>query len=165
MSGIFIAGIFSAALSSLSTSLNSASAIVLEDFIKPFRKTPLSYNQIQYILKGMVLILGIICLLLVFIVSKLGHVLQLTMSLMGVGAGPLFGVFIMAFMIPWINGKSALSGGVCGLISMIYLVLNAQTDIATGVLTFPKKSFSVEGCEYEFDVDNSTKIIEEITQR
>ncbi|GBP88673.1 Sodium-coupled monocarboxylate transporter 1 [Eumeta japonica] len=36
--GLFVAGIFSAALSSLSTGLNSMAAVVLEDFYKPFFK-------------------------------------------------------------------------------------------------------------------------------
>jgi len=49
MTGLFIAGVFSAALSSLSTCLNSMSAVVLEDFVKPYVKKPLSSSAINWI--------------------------------------------------------------------------------------------------------------------
>ncbi|VVC95504.1 unnamed protein product [Leptidea sinapis] len=54
--GIFLAGIFSAALSSLSTSLNSISAVVLEDFYKPFYSKQLSDRQTNWLLKGVVIV-------------------------------------------------------------------------------------------------------------
>lgn len=43
--GMFVAGVFSAALSSLSTGLNSMSAVMLEDFCKPFLNKPLTDKQ------------------------------------------------------------------------------------------------------------------------
>nr|XP_021207738.1 sodium-coupled monocarboxylate transporter 1 isoform X3 [Bombyx mori] len=60
MPGIFIAGVFSAALSSLSTGLNSMAAVVLEDFWKPFCKVP-TPKQSQIIVRLVVIILGCIC--------------------------------------------------------------------------------------------------------
>lgn len=49
--GLFVAGVFSAALSSLSTGLNSMSAVVLEDFVKPFLDRPLSEKTSAYVFK------------------------------------------------------------------------------------------------------------------
>lgn len=43
--GLFVAGVFSAALSSLSTGLNSMSAVILEDFFKPYSSKPLTEKQ------------------------------------------------------------------------------------------------------------------------
>lgn len=43
--GLFVAGVFSAALSSLSTGLNSMSAVILEDFFKPYSNKPLTQRQ------------------------------------------------------------------------------------------------------------------------
>lgn len=52
-------------------------AVVLEDFVKPFRKTPLSPKAADIILKLTVVVLGVTCVALVFVVEKTGsHVLQ-----------------------------------------------------------------------------------------
>ncbi len=39
LAGFFVAGIFSASLSTVSSAINSLAAVTLEDYIKPFRKT------------------------------------------------------------------------------------------------------------------------------
>lgn len=104
LAGLFVAGIFSAALSSLSTALNSLSAIVLEDFCKPFVKRPLSEIQVRYLMRVTVLIFGALAVVLVMVVEKMGAVLQLSMSLGPVTLGPLFGLFVMGMFFPRING-------------------------------------------------------------
>lgn len=109
LSGLFIAGVFSAALSSLSTCLNSMSAVVLEDFVKPFTKKPLSNFVINCIMRSVVVCIGIVCVALVVVVQKLGTVLQLTMSLEAITNGPLFGIFTMGVLMPWINANVSLN--------------------------------------------------------
>lgn len=103
--GLFVAGIFSAALSSLSTALNSMAAVFLEDFYKPFANQPLSELQTRYFMRGVVLIVGIISVALVFVVEHLGSVLQLSMSLGGIASGPLLGIYAMGLLLPWTNSK------------------------------------------------------------
>lgn len=105
LSGLFIAGVFSAALSSLSTCLNSMSAVVLEDFFKPFVNRPLTNLAVNWIMRSVVVIVGIICVALVFVVQKMGTVLQLTMSLEAITNGPLLGIFTIGILLPWINGN------------------------------------------------------------
>lgn len=105
LSGIFIAGVFSAALSSLSTCLNSMSAVVLEDFCKPFVRRPLSDTAINFIMRSVVVGVGVLCVALVFLVEKLGTVLQLAMSLEAITNGPLLGIFTMGILMPFVNGK------------------------------------------------------------
>ena len=59
MSGLFIAGIFSASLSSLSTSLNSIAAVILEDFFKPkVGEPPLSARKTGFLMRATVFLFG-----------------------------------------------------------------------------------------------------------
>ncbi|XP_055851278.1 sodium-coupled monocarboxylate transporter 1 [Episyrphus balteatus] len=151
LTGLFIAGVFSAALSSLSTCLNSMSAVVLEDFVKPFVKRPLSESAKNWIMRSVVVGVGALCVCLVYVVEKMGTVLQLTMSLEAITNGPLFGIFSIGIFLPWINGNSALLGGIIGVLSMSWISLNSQIALASGVIQYETKLLSVDNCKYDFN--------------
>ena len=80
MPGVFVAGIFSAALSSLSSGLNSMSAVVLEDFVKANTSKKLNKLLTAFIMRGAVVFFGALCIAFVFVVEKLGAVLQVIIS-------------------------------------------------------------------------------------
>jgi Na+/proline symporter len=121
LSGLFIAGVFSAALSSLSTCLNSMSAVVLEDFVKPFVKKPLTQRQVNWVMRSVVVVIGVVCVCMVYIVEKMGTVLQLTMSLEAITNGPLFGIFTIGIFLPWIKSQVEVSSSSsCTIISFIF---------------------------------------------
>ncbi|CAG9860798.1 unnamed protein product [Phyllotreta striolata] len=148
--GIFVAGIFSAALSSLSTALNAMAAIVLEDFYKPFAKKELTEKQTFILMKTTVIVTGVVCIGLVFVVEKLGAVLQLSTSIGSIANGPSLGVSAMGILLPWVNSKGALCGGLTSLAFMIWYCFKTQSMIASGDLTFPEKPVSTEECHYDF---------------
>lgn len=56
------------------------SAVVLEDFCKPFFRRELSKREANLLMKLTVLVFGAICVGLVFVVEKLGAVLQVSVS-------------------------------------------------------------------------------------
>lgn len=177
LTGLFVAGVFSAALSSLSTCLNSMSAVFLEDFVKPFVKKPLSNTAINWIMRMVVVVVGLICVALVVVVQKMGTVLQLTMSLEAITNGPLLGIFTIGIFLPWINStvikyftnsieqisikngkffmQNTLIGGICGVIAMSWVSLNAQWAIASGAVRFEHKEMSISNCSYDFDLVES----------
>lgn len=156
MPGLFVAGIFSAALSSLSSALNSLTAIALEDFIKP--RIQLTEWQTNIFMRCFVIICGILCVSLVFVVEKMGPVLQLVASIAGTTQGPLLGMFILGIMTPWINSKSVLTGGITAIFCVAVIMLKQQIDMISGTLEFAIKPMSTKGCWYEFDKQNTTVI-------
>lgn len=103
VTGLFVSGIFSAAMSSLSTMLNSVSGVVLKDFVEPLRAQPLSERQTAYILRASVLFFGLISMVMVRLVSKLGMVMQLSATVGSMVSGPLLGVFVAGMTMPFIN--------------------------------------------------------------
>jgi sodium-coupled monocarboxylate transporter 8/12 len=91
LSGVFVAGILSASLrykkkscvlfqttpcSSLSTGLNSMAAVILEDYYHFFFTKQLTEKQSSILMKLTVIIFGIICVSLVYVIEHLGAVLQ-----------------------------------------------------------------------------------------
>lgn len=163
--GLFIAGVFSAALSSLSTGLNAMSAVVLEDFCKPFMKNGISEKMSAYVMRGTVLVLGILSVALVYVVQHLGSVLQLSMSVPTACFGPMLGVYFVGLMLPWIGKRAVLYGSITGCISMMYIVFKAQAEMALGHMKFELKPLTVDGCDYNFTaIENSTGLDLETTE-
>jgi sodium-coupled monocarboxylate transporter 8/12 len=154
--GMFIAGVFSAALSSLSTGLNSMSCVILEDFCKPFIKKDLSESASSYIMRGTVLVLGVLAVALVYVVQHLGSVLQLSMSIPTACFGPMLGVYVIGFTLPWIGKRATLFAAMIACFSMMCLVFKAQTEIALGNIKFETKPLTTEGCTYNFTMANVT---------
>lgn len=135
------------------------SAIILEDFVKSFFKLKPSMKVSNLIMKMTVVSFGVISLTMVYVVERLGSVLQLTMSVPSTLTGCLFGVYIIGMFIPWIGRKATLFGVLSGSVLMIYIIGKAQINIANGSIQYETKSFSVEGCTYNFtatDLSNRT---------
>lgn len=101
--GLFVSGVFSAALSSLSTVLNSLSGVVLKDFIEPYRKQPFTEKQTAIILRVVVLFFGFSAMGLVKVVEKLGMVMQLSATVNSISTGPMLGVFTVGMTMPFVK--------------------------------------------------------------
>ncbi|CAH1713808.1 unnamed protein product [Aphis gossypii] len=116
LTGLFVAGIFSAALSSVSPVLNSLAAVTMEDYLKPFMKQEISDKKRVFYMKMLVLTYGAICLLLAFLSQYLGSILQTSLIIFGVIGGPVLAVFTLGILLPHVNQKGSLTGLVTGLV-------------------------------------------------
>nr|CAH7758368.1 unnamed protein product [Callosobruchus chinensis] len=144
-------------------------AVFLEDFYKPFfSKKSLTNQQTLLVMKCTVITFGAVCLGMVYVIEKLGTILQLTLSMGAVASGPSLGLFTMGVLMPWINAKvylflclcyieiqtrvfqGALAGGIVSLVSLSWLCYKAQSMISAGTLTFKQKPLSTEECSYLF---------------
>uniref|UniRef100_A0A6P4FLT4 Sodium-coupled monocarboxylate transporter 1 isoform X2 n=1 Tax=Drosophila rhopaloa TaxID=1041015 RepID=A0A6P4FLT4_DRORH len=150
--GMFVAGVFSAALSSLSTGMNSLAAVFLEDYIRPLRKKPLTEHQTAVTMRVCTVIIGVVSVALVFVVERMGsHVMQLAITIGSVVQGPLLALFSMGLLCPSINSKSAIVGSLVSFFFMGWLSLSAQVAINSGEIYSETKPVSIDGCDYEFD--------------
>ncbi|KMQ90977.1 sodium-coupled monocarboxylate transporter 1, partial [Lasius niger] len=169
--GLFLAGLVSAALATMSASLNTVSGTIYEDFISSWitdspKKEATAANimkasNIPYdipILSGIVLITGAISVGLVFLVERLGPVFQIALSMRGVTDGPLLGLFVLGILVPWANTKGVLLGGCVGLISMLWLVGGAQWHTMHGRLEHDSLPTSTDGCPYPLNETLTTAI-------
>ncbi|CRL02233.1 CLUMA_CG015346, isoform A [Clunio marinus] len=158
--GLFIAGVFSAALSTLSSNLNSMAAVALEDYFKPVFKNKISETMSGFVMRGTVLIIGVLSVALVYVVQHLGSVLELSMRLPAACVGGMFGIFTIGMFLPWIGKRATFYGALVSSAVMTYIVVRSQLDLARGVIGYETKSTSVEGCQYNFTlIENLSKPI------
>ncbi|KAK3703117.1 hypothetical protein RRG08_002975 [Elysia crispata] len=122
--GLFVAGLFSGALSTISSGLNSISAAILEDCIRNYSKD-ITDRKARLISQMLALGFGAVCLALTYVASQLGSVLQAALSLFGMIGGPLLGVFSLGMFFPWANSAGALTGLFGSLIFMFWIGVGA----------------------------------------
>jgi sodium-dependent multivitamin transporter 6 len=157
--GLFLACLFSAALSTISSGLNSLAAVCLEDILKSFVFT--NNNQLcdrkeAKLSKLLCILFGILCLLFTYGVSYLGGLLQAALSLFGVIGGPILGLFCLGFFAPFANSKGAIAGTLTSLAITLWLFIGANVS----QIKYEKKPFFSYGCDMsEDDVFNKNKFL------
>lgn len=77
--------------------------VIFEDLIKPRIRKPLTEAQASFLMKIIVVVIGSICVGLVFVVEKMGALIQASWSLGSITAGPLLGIFTMGMFFPCAN--------------------------------------------------------------
>ncbi|XP_055929193.1 sodium-coupled monocarboxylate transporter 1-like [Argiope bruennichi] len=123
--GIFVAGIFSGAISTVSSGVNALAAVTLEDIVKSYIKPDISEQWATRLAKILALSYGLACIVLVAVVERLGAILQLSLSVFGVIGGPILGVFTLGMFFPWANRKGALVGLITGIIAVLWIAVGA----------------------------------------
>ncbi|XP_019550433.3 sodium-coupled monocarboxylate transporter 2 [Aedes albopictus] len=139
--GLFIAGVFSAALSTMSSGLNTLAGTIYEDFIRPCRPHA-SEQSSSTAMKVIVVLLGVIVIILVFVVEKLGSIIQMAISCTGVISGSILGMFTIGMVSTKANTKGVVSGVVASISSMITLWITSL-----GKLNYPFLPFRSDGCD------------------
>lgn len=147
LSGLFVAGICGTALSSMSTCINTLSLTVYEDFLRSRLPSDISRKATNRILKGIVVVSGLLSLVLIFVIEKLGGVLQISLSFHAVTHGPLLGLISLGMLFPIVNKKGALWGGIVSSILTSMLVFGAQVYIFMGRVKRVYKPMSTEHCD------------------
>ena len=113
--GLMLACIFSASLSTLSSSLNSMAACLWEDFLAS-KFGNIRESTITVIMKIIVVGFGVICLGMAFLAKHVGGTLmQLSNSFVGVAVGPMIGMFILGAAFTFTEAWGAFIGGIAGL--------------------------------------------------
>ncbi len=103
--GIFVAGVFSASLSTVSSGINALAAVVHEDIIKPYLWNDLTDLQTLRLLKAMSVIGGLLCICAAMVSGFMGNIIQATMVAFGLLGAPMFGTFMLGLFVPYATNK------------------------------------------------------------
>ncbi|XP_034714059.1 solute carrier family 5 member 6 isoform X2 [Etheostoma cragini] len=113
--GLFIACLFSAALSTISSAFNSLATVTMEDLIKP-HFPPMTEARATLLSKALAMSYGLLCLAMAYLTHLMGDsVLQVALKIFGMVGGPILGLFCLGMFFPWANSTGALAGLGSGL--------------------------------------------------
>ncbi len=119
-SGLIIAGLLAAAMSSLSAGINSICAVISADLIDRFRHTGAKATHTVLRDKIISVAVGLVVILLSGSVSFIqGNLLTLAFKLVNLLTAPLFGLFFMALFVRRATAFSTLVGGVVGIVVVV----------------------------------------------
>lgn len=142
--GLFVAGLFSGALSTISSGLNSLAAVACEDIVKPYLCKNFSDVTYAWISKVIAIVYGGVAIGLTVVAANLGGVLQAALSIFGMIGGPLLGLFSLSMFFPWANKWGAIFGHLGGLAFSFWIGMGAYIHKPYT----PKAPLSVEGCPF-----------------
>ena len=115
--GLFVAGVFSGALSTVSSGLNSLAAVVLQDLCVSAANKKFSEKTKIILTKSLAAGFGFLSYFVVFLVKYLPGVLEAALGVFGIVGGPVLGGFTLGMFIPWAN-------------SLVSFFLNLQLTIS-----------------------------------
>lgn len=120
LSGLVIAGLLAAAMSSLSAGLNSVSSVISEDIINRFwKKSNRERDQLKQV-KNLSYFTGIIVLALSFFVQEVpGNLLDVIMKVVNLFVAPLFVLFFMALFVPFATRKATFWAGIISIAAAV----------------------------------------------
>jgi solute:Na+ symporter, SSS family len=121
LTGLLIASIFAAGMSTVSTSLNSSATVILNDFYSRFKGRKEGSVKVLYISSAIVSILGMIISLFMIRVES---ALDIWWKLAGIFSGGMLGLFLLGFISRKTGNIAAAAGVITGLLVIIWMSLS-----------------------------------------
>jgi solute:Na+ symporter, SSS family len=121
ITGLLTAALMAAAMSSLSSGMNSSATVISEDIIKRFFGHKLT-SDAQYMRQAKItsfVIGSLVVIISMFLGNLQGNLLDILIKVVNLFVGPLFLLFFMAMFIPWATTIGTFVGGLsCAAIAI-----------------------------------------------
>jgi Na+/proline symporter len=147
LTGIMVAAIYGASLSSFDSGINSCATAILNDFYARYKlkKYNLEAGEVSKeeaarrlkIARISTVTIGLVVTFIAFFVGELGNIFVYSQKLINMFTGPLFGVFVLAMFTKRATAPAALIAGFVGFVmgSLLVFAKNWGIDaLAVGVL-------------------------------
>ena len=120
--GLLLAAVFAAAMSTLSSSLNSSASAVVNDFYVPWkyseaaRGSPATERKLMRVSRLLTVFFGIVQIAIGIAAEQLSRsVVADALAIAGFSAGLLLGVFFLGVFTKFVDERACLFGLACGL--------------------------------------------------
>lgn len=137
VSGLVITAIFAAAMSSMDSGIHSMSTVIINDFIRPFRRSAVSDQSDLRLARTLVGLLGICATLIAFWVSRFDHILEASYTIAGMFNGPILAVFLLGVL----TRRTRLTGVLMGMVAGVAAAASLQSTSLHFLFFFPIAMF------------------------
>jgi len=124
ITGLLIAAIFSAGMSTVSTSLNSTATIVLTDYYKKYFNKDASEKRSMNVLYISSLLTGMAGVVIALMLAGVESALDAWWSLASIFSGGMLGLFLLGFISKTVRKTDAVAGVIAGVIVIIWMSLS-----------------------------------------
>ncbi|XP_069104815.1 sodium-dependent multivitamin transporter-like [Argopecten irradians] len=131
--GLFLAALFSASLSTMSSLLSAMSALFFEDIVKPYAR-PMSEQTSIRVARFSVFLFGGLGVLAAFVISGMkGPISQILDVTAACTAGSSTGIMMLGWLVPSSNALGAMIGGIVSFLFVGWLAVGKITSSGTRV--------------------------------
>ena len=120
LKGLLIASVFAAGMSTVATSVTSASTVILSDFYLRLRPTAKEKEKLL-VLKGGSVLVGIIGIVVALAMMNVNGVLDAWWKLSSVFSGGILGLFLLTFLGKRCRNIHAAIGTICGFLVIVWI--------------------------------------------
>ena len=130
LTGLVAAAVLSAAMSSLSSGMNSITAVVTTDFIGRFRRAPLDQAAQVKLARLISLAVGVTAIALSLLVSQIpGNLMELCIKVVNLLTSPIFVLFFLAMFVPWAKPTGAVAATAASVSTAVAIAFYEVFDI------------------------------------
>jgi SSS family solute:Na+ symporter len=124
-----IAAVFAAAMSTVSTSLNSSATLLMSDYYKRFVNREASERQCMLALYVSTIIWGALGTVMALVLVKLTEsALDIWWTLSGIFGGGMCGLFLLGMLSRRAKNPAAITGVLVGVLAILWLSLPKLVD-------------------------------------
>ncbi|MDQ8179405.1 sodium:solute symporter [Pelagicoccus sp. SDUM812005] len=129
VTGLLIAAVFAAAMSTVSTSLNSSATIVLNDYYKRFRNPEADEASSMRFLHGTTIVWGILGTGMALAMTQVKSALDAWWSLAGIFGGGTLGLFLFGMIARQAKNAAAVAGVSVGVLLIVWMSLSLREGL------------------------------------
>ncbi len=131
MTGLLIASIFAAGMSTVATSVTSSSTIILTDYYKRFRKNTSDREQLL-VLKISSLVVGVLGIIIAIALLNVESILDAWWKLSSIFSGGMLGLFLLGYLSKKARNIDAIISVICGVLLICWISLTSYFNEVFG---------------------------------
>jgi SSS family solute:Na+ symporter len=129
VTGLLIAAIFAAAMSSIDTSLNSSATVILSDLYRRYLRPDAGERESMIVLYSSTALMGAVGTAIAIAMIGIASVLDTWWMLSGIFAGGMLGLFLLGIVSRKASQPAAVTGVIVGLIVIAWMTLPKLMEV------------------------------------